>query len=410
MTQTSESNAVFNLAPRIRDIGVSEILVIGARAKELKAQGRPVIELGAGEPDFDTPDNIKSAAIAAIRAGQSKYTALTGTPELKKAIQTKFARDNDLHFEAGQIIASTGAKQVLFNAFMATLQAGDEVIIPTPYWTSYADIIAICGGKPVLVPCSADNGFRLQAQDLEAAITDKTKWLLFNSPSNPTGAAYDRQAYRPILDVLLRHSHVWLLCDDIYEHIIYDDFEFVTPAQIEPKLRSRTLTVNGVSKAYAMTGWRIGYAAGPEALIKAMSVIQSQSTSCPSSISQAAAVEALIGSQDILLERRDSFQSRRNLVVKALNDIDGIDCPVPEGAFYTFASCAGVINRKTPSGEVITSDRDFCRLLLEEANLSVVPGSAFGLSPFFRISYATSKSELIEALDRISTFVAQLTE
>jgi aspartate aminotransferase len=408
MTQNSESDSVFQVAPRIREIGVSEILVIGARAKELKAQGRPIIELGAGEPDFDTPDNIKNAAIAAINRGESKYTALTGTPQLKKAIQTKFARDNDLQFDVNQIIASTGAKQVLFNAFMATLQAGDEVIIPTPYWTSYADIIAICGGKPVLVPCSAENGFRLQAQDLEAAITDKTKWLLFNSPSNPTGAAYDRQAYRPILDVLLRHSQIWLLSDDIYEHIVYDDFEFVTPAQIEPKLRSRTLTVNGVSKAYAMTGWRIGYAAGPVELIKAMSVIQSQSTSCPSSISQAAAVEALTGSQEILIDRKDSFQSRRNLVVGALNAIDGINCPLPEGAFYTFASCEGVINRKTPSGETIVSDRDFCRLLLEEADVSVVPGSAFGLSPFFRISYATSKAELEEALKRIASFVAQL--
>jgi aspartate aminotransferase len=408
MTQNSENDSVFQVAPRIGDIGVSEILVIGARAKELKAQGRPIIELGAGEPDFDTPDNIKNAAIEAIKRGESKYTALTGTPQLKQAIQTKFARDNDLQFDVNQIIASTGAKQVLFNAFMATLQAGDEVIIPTPYWTSYADIISICGGKPVLVACSAENGFRLQAEDLEAAITDKTKWLLFNSPSNPTGAAYDRQAYRPILDVLLRHSQVWLLSDDIYEHIVYDDFEFVTPAQIETKLRSRTLTVNGVSKAYAMTGWRIGYAAGPAELIKAMSVIQSQSTSCPCSISQAAAVEALTGPQDILIERKDSFQSRRNMVVDALNAIDGIDCPVPEGAFYTFASCEGVINRKTPSGEVISSDRDFCRLLLEEADISVVPGSAFGASPFFRISYATSKPELVEALKRIATFVSQL--
>ena len=408
MTQNSESGSVFQIAPRISDIGVSEILVIGARAKVLKAQGRPIIELGAGEPDFDTPDNIKNAAIAAIKRGESKYTALTGTPELKKAIQAKFLRDNDLKFETSQIIASTGAKQVLFNAFMATLQAGDEVIIPTPYWTSYADIISTCGGKPVLVSCSADNGFRLQAQDLEAAITSKTKWLLFNSPSNPTGAAYDRQAYRPILDVLLRHSQVWLLSDDIYEHIIYDDFEFVTAAQIEPQLRSRTLTVNGVSKAYAMTGWRIGYAAGPAELIQAMSVIQSQATSCPSSISQAAAVEALTGSQEILIERKNSFQSRRNLVVDALNAIDGIDCPLPEGAFYTFASCEGVINRKTPSGETISSDRDFCRLLLEEADISVVPGSAFGLSPFFRISYATSKAELEEALKRIASFVAKL--
>jgi aspartate aminotransferase len=408
MTKNSGNGSSFQVAHRILDIGVSEILVIGARARELKALGRPIIELGAGEPDFDTPDNIKNAAIEAIKRGESKYTALTGTPELKKAIQTKFARDNDLHFDANQIIASTGAKQILFNAFMATLQAGDEVIIPTPYWTSYADIISVCGGIPVLVPCSAENGFRLQADDLEQAITENTKWLLLNSPSNPTGAAYGRAAYQPILDVLLDHAHVWLLTDDIYEHIVYDDFEFVTPAQIEPKLRPRTLTVNGVSKAYAMTGWRIGYAAGPVELIKAMSVIQSQSTSCPSSISQAAAVEALTGAQDILIERRDSFQSRRNLVVEALNAIDGIDCPVPEGAFYTFASCEGVIGRKTRSGEVISSDRDFCRLLLEEASISVVPGSAFGVSPFSRISYATSKTELVEALNRISTFVSQL--
>jgi aspartate aminotransferase len=409
MTQSSKAESNFQVAHRIHDIGVSEILLIGARAKELKAQGRPIIELGAGEPDFDTPDNIKDAAIEAIKRGDSKYTALTGTPDLKKAIQTKFARDNDLHFDTNQIIASTGAKQILFNAFMATLQAGDEVIIPTPYWTSYADIISVCGGTPVLVPCSAENGFRLKADDLEQAITRNTKWLLLNSPSNPTGAAYSLAAYQPILDVLLRHSHIWLLTDDIYEHIVYDDFDFVTPAQIEPRLRTRTLTVNGVSKAYAMTGWRIGYAAGPVELINAMSVIQSQSTSCPSSISQAAAVEALTGPQDILIDRKDSFQSRRNLVVEALNAIDGIDCPLPEGAFYTFASCERVINRKTPSGEIISSDRDFCRLLLEEANISVVPGSAFGLSPFFRVSYATSKAELEEALKRIAAFVAQLT-
>jgi aspartate aminotransferase len=409
MTQSSKAESNFQVAHRIHDIGVSEILLIGARAKELKAQGRPIIELGAGEPDFDTPDNIKDAAIEAIKRGDSKYTALTGTPDLKKAIQTKFARDNDLHFDTNQIIASTGAKQILFNAFMATLQAGDEVIIPTPYWTSYADIISVCGGTPVLVPCSAENGFRLKADDLEQAITRNTKWLLLNSPSNPTGAAYSLAAYQPILDVLLRHSHIWLLTDDIYEHIVYDDFDFVTPAQIEPRLRTRTLTVNGVSKAYAMTGWRIGYAAGPVELINAMSVIQSQSTSCPSSISQAAAVEALTGPQEILIDRKDSFQSRRNLVVEALNAIDGIDCPLPEGAFYTFASCERVINRKTPSGEIISSDRDFCRLLLEEANISVVPGSAFGLSPFFRVSYATSKVELEEALKRIAAFVAQLT-
>lgn len=400
----------FEAAERINGISVSEILLIGARAGELKAQGKPVIELGAGEPDFDTPDNIKSAAIEAINRGESKYTALNGTPALKKAIQEKFARENDLHFETNQIIASTGAKQVLFNAFMATLNKGDEVVIPTPYWTSYADIIAVCGGKPVLVPCSAENGFRLQAEDLENAITSRTKWLLMNSPSNPTGAAYSHDDYRPLLDVLLRHEQVWLLADDIYEHIVYDDFQFATPARIEPELASRILTVNGVSKAYAMTGWRIGFASGPAELIKAMSVIQSQSTSCPSSVSQAAAVEALNGTQDYLQERRESFQSRRDLVVSTLNEIDGIECPTPKGAFYTFASCEGILNRKTPKGEVIATDTDFCRLLLEEKYISIVPGSAFGLSPFFRISYATSKDELTEALGRISDFVAKLTD
>jgi len=400
----------FKPAKRINGIGVSFILQIGARARALKAEGHPVIELGAGEPDFDTPDNIKSAAIEAIKQGETKYTALDGIPALKVAIQQKFERENDLHFDANQIIVSTGAKQVLFNAFMASLNEGDEVIIPTPYWTSYADIIAVCGGKPVLVPCQLENGFRLQAEDLEAAITAKTKWLLFNSPSNPCGAAYSREHYRPILDVLLRHEQVWLLADDIYEHIVYDDFEFVTPAQLEPALGNRILTVNGVSKAYAMTGWRIGFAAGHQELIKAMSVIQSQATSCPSSVSQAAAVEALNGPQLILRSRRDSFQMRRDLVVERLNAIDGIECPTPEGAFYTFASCAGVLGRKTADGEVIESDTDFCRHLLEKKYISVVPGSAFGLSPFFRISYATSKDELLEALGRISDFVTTLSD
>ncbi len=398
----------FKPAQRINGIGVSTILQIGARARALKAEGHPVIELGAGEPDFDTPDNIKSAAVEAIKQGETKYTALDGIPALKSAIQQKFARENNLQFETNQIIVSTGAKQVLFNAFMASLNSGDEVIIPTPYWTSYADIIAVCGGKPVLVPCQLENGFRLQAEDLEAAITPRTKWLLFNSPSNPCGAAYSREHSRPILDVLLRHDQVWLLADDIYEHIVYDDFEFVSPAQIEPALSDRILTVNGVSKAYAMTGWRIGFAAGPAALIKAMSVIQSQATSCPCSVSQAAAVEALNGPQLILQSRRDSFQMRRDLVVERLNAIDGIDCPTPEGAFYTFASCTGILGRKTADGEVIKTDADFCRHLLEKKYISVVPGSAFGLSPFFRISYATSKDELIEALNRISGFVDEL--
>ncbi|MEM7564311.1 MAG: pyridoxal phosphate-dependent aminotransferase [Pseudomonadota bacterium] len=395
-------------APRLDGIGVSTILKIVARARELSSQGRPVIVLGAGEPDFPTPDNVKSAAIRAIEGNLTQYTALDGTAELKAAIQQKFTRDNHLDFKTSEITVGSGAKQILYNAFMATVSEGDEVIIPTPYWTSYSDIVSICGATPVLVPCGAESGFKLQAADLEAAITDKTRWLLINSPSNPTGAVYSESDYRPILEVLMRHPKVWLMTDDIYEHIVYDEVDFVTPAQIEPGLRSRILTVNGVSKAYAMTGWRIGYAGGPESLIKAMAVVQSQSTSCPSSISQAAAVEALIADQSFLEERRFSFQQRRDLVVNALNQIDGIDCPLPDGAFYTYASCAGVLGRTTPQGETLSSDTEFCSALLEQADVTVIPGSAFGLSPFFRISYATSKQELEEALRRIAAFVNQL--
>ena len=402
------NDSIFHKASRIDHIGVSQILVIGQRARELKAKGKPVIVLGAGEPDFDTPDHVKAAAIAAIEAGDTKYTALDGTPELKAAISAKFLRDNELNYDSNQITVATGAKQILFNAFMATLEEGDEVIIPTPYWTSYEDIVAICGGKAVLVPCSAENGFRLTAKDLEAAITNRTRWLLLNSPCNPSGAAYSADDYRPLAEVLMRHPNVWLLADDMYEHIVYDDFKFSTPAQVEPELISRTLTVNGVSKAYAMTGWRIGYAGGPAPLIKAMSVIQSQATSCPCSVSQAAAVEALNGPQDFLVERKQSFQSRRDLVVNALNEIDGLACLSPEGAFYTFSGCAGVLGKKTPSGETIETDTDFCRHLLETAYVAMVPGSVFGVSPFFRISYATSEAELREALDRIAQFVSDL--
>ena len=408
MLDNNDSAAAFRVASRIDGIGVSQILKIGARARELKAEGRPVIVLGAGEPDFDTPDNVKSAAVAAILSGDTKYTPLDGTPALKKAIQQKFARENQLDYQLSEITVSSGAKQILFNAFMATLEPGDEVIIPTPYWSSYADIVSVCGGKAVLLPCSAEQGFRLQAADLEKAIGKRTRWLLLNSPSNPTGSGYSAEDYRPLLDVLLAHPQVWLLADDIYEHIVYDDFKFVTPAALEPRLKPRTLTMNGVSKAYAMTGWRIGFAGGPAELIKAMAVIQSQSTSCPSSVSQAAAVEALSGTQDFIEPRRLSFQTRRNLVVNALNAIDGIDCPVPSGAFYTFASCAGILGRQTAAGDVITTDADFCRLLLEQADVAVVPGSAFGLSPFFRISYATSQPELEQALQRIAAFVAAL--
>jgi len=399
---TDPGEAPFRPASRIAKVGVSKILAIGARAAAMRRDGRPVIVLGAGEPDFDTPDNIKMAAKAAIDRGETKYTALDGSPALKAAIAEKFRRENGLDYSTDEITVGTGAKQVLYNAFMATLDPGDEVIIPTPCWTSYSDIVEICGGVPVLAPCDGEAGFLLKAEQLERAITPKTRWLLLNSPSNPSGAAYSAADYQPLIEVLLRHPHVWLMVDDMYEHIVYDGFEFVTPVALEPKLKSRSLTVNGVSKAYAMTGWRIGYAGGPKALIKAMAVIQSQATSCPSSVSQAAAIEALTGPQDFLKERRQSFQRRRDLVVEALNAIDGIACPVPRGAFYTFASCAGLIGRKTPGGKTIASDSDFTDYLLEQHDVAVVPGSAFGLSPYFRISYATSEAELTEALRRIA--------
>jgi aspartate aminotransferase len=405
---TKVEEAGFSPASRISTIGVSEILKIGARAQAMKRDGKPVIILGAGEPDFDTPDHVKRAATAAMLRGETKYTALDGTPELKTAIRKKFARENDLSYEQDEITVATGAKQVLFNAMMATLDPGDEVIIPTPYWTSYSDIVEIAEGKPVLIACDVEAGFRLRAEQLEAAITPKTRWVMLNSPSNPSGAAYSAEDYRPLLDVLLKYPHVWLLVDDMYEHIVYDGFRFVTPAALEPRLKNRTLTVNGVSKAYAMTGWRIGYAGGPRALIKAMAVVQSQSTSCPSSISQAAAVEALNGPQDFLKERTESFKRRRDLVVAALNAIDGLECRVPEGAFYTFSGCSGVLGKTTPSGRRIETDTDFCAYLLEDAHVAVVPGSAFGLSPFYRISYATSEAELREALERIAKACAAL--
>lgn len=400
--------AAFQPASRISSIGVSEIVKLGAKAQALKREGRPVITLGAGEPDFDTPDHIKEAAWKALQAGQTKYTALDGTPELKAAIRDKFSRENGVDYALDEITVATGAKQILFNALMATLNPGDEVVIPTPYWTSYSDIVQIAEGKPVLIACDAKAGFRLQAEELETAITPKTRWLILNSPSNPSGAAYREEDYRPLLDVLLRHPHVWLLVDDMYEHIVYDDFRFVTPAAIEPRLKNRILTVNGVSKAYAMTGWRIGYAGGPRDLIKAMAVVQSQATSCPSSVSQAASVAALNGPQDFLAERKASFQRRRDLVVAGLNAIEGLDCRVPEGAFYTFSGCAGVLGKTTPGGKLIATDADFCAYLLEDANVAVVPGSAFGLSPFFRISYASAESELIEALKRIAEACSRL--
>ncbi|MDW5315630.1 pyridoxal phosphate-dependent aminotransferase [Rhizobium sp. PL01] len=405
---TKVEEAGFAPASRISTIGVSQILKIGARAQAMKRDGKPVIILGAGEPDFDTPDHIKQAACDAIQSGKTKYTALDGTPELKQAIRDKFSRENGVSYALDEITVATGAKQILFNAMMATLNPGDEVIIPTPYWTSYSDIVEIAEGRPVLIACDAEAGFRLKAHQLEAAITPKTRWVMLNSPSNPSGAAYSAEDYRPLLDVLLKHPHVWLLVDDMYEHIVYDGFKFVTPAALEPALKNRTLTVNGVSKAYAMTGWRIGYAGGPRELIKAMAVVQSQATSCPSSVSQAASVAALNGPQDFLKDRTASFQHRRDLVVAALNAIDGLDCRTTEGAFYTFSGCAGMLGKTTPGGKLIETDADFCAYLLDDAHVAVVPGSAFGLSPFFRISYATSEAELREALAQIANACAAL--
>ncbi len=398
----------FKTAERISRIDVSPIAQISARARAMKQEGKPVIVLGAGEPDFDTPDHIKHAAWEAMQRGETKYTATEGTLELRKAIRDKFQRENQLDYALDEIIVSTGAKQILFNALTATVDPGDEVIIPTPYWVTYSDIVVMCGGKPVLVPCAAENGFRMTSQQLEAAITPKTRWLMLNAPSNPSGASYSAEQYRPLLDVLLRHPHVMLIADDMYEHIVYDGFQFVTPAQVEPRLKERTLTVNGVSKAYAMTGWRIGYAGGTKALIKAMSVVQSQSTSGACSVSQAAAVAALNGPQDFLKDRAASFQRRRDLVVSGLNEIAGIDCRVPDGAFYTFSSCAGLLGKKTPDGKVIETDTDLCAYFLDHANVAVVPGAAFGLSPFFRISYATSEPELVEALQRLAKACADL--
>jgi len=398
----------FRSAPRLRSIGVSEILRIGAIATRLKREGRPVIVLGAGEPDFDTPENAKAAAEQAIRAGQTKYTVLDGTAELKAAIAVKFSRENGLSYTAEEITAGAGAKQVIHNAFMATLNAGDEVILAAPYWTSYADMVLIADGRPVNVVCREDNGFRLDAPDLEAAITPRTRWLLLNSPSNPTGAAYSEAQLRPIVEVLKRHPHVWLMTDDIYEHLTYDGLPFVTAVQLEPGLKHRTLTVNGVSKAYCMTGWRIGYAGGPADLIKAMATIQSQSTSNPSSISQWASVEALNGPQDFIPANNKAFKERRDLVVGMLNQAKGIDCPRPQGAFYVYPSCAGTIGKTSPSGKVIGNDENFVTELLETEGVAVVQGSAFGLGPAFRISYAAKNSDLEEACKRIQRFCGNL--
>jgi aspartate aminotransferase len=389
------------IAERLSRIKPSPTLVVTQKARELKAAGRDIIGLGAGEPDFDTPDNIKEAAIAAIKRGETKYTAVDGTPELKAAIVEKFRRDSGLDYKPEQITVGTGGKQVLYNAFVATLDPGDEVIIPAPYWVSYPDMALLAEGTPVVVPCSENNRFKLQAEDLEAAITPKTKWVILNSPSNPSGAAYSREEMQAITDVIKAHEQVRVMTDDIYEHLVYDGFQFVTAAEVEPALVERTLTVNGVSKAYCMTGWRIGFAGGPADLVKAMAKVQSQSTSNPSSVSQAAAVEALNGPQDFIEAHNVAFKARRNLVVDAINICPGLTCQKPEGAFYVYPSCAGAIGKTTPDGKVIETDGDFVTYLLESEGVAAVQGEAFGLSPYFRISYATSTEALEEACQRI---------
>jgi aspartate aminotransferase len=386
----------------------SATIAVTDKARALKAAGRNVIGLGAGEPDFDTPENVKQAAIKAIKDGKTKYTDVGGIPELKEAVISKFKRENELSYKPNQIIIGTGGKQVLYNALMATINPGDEVIIPAPYWVSYPEMVALAGGESVPVVCTAEHGFKLRAADLEKAITPKTKWIILNSPSNPTGAAYARSELKAITDVLARHPNVWVMTDDMYEHLVYDDFAFATPAQIEPKLYDRTLTVNGVSKAYCMTGWRIGYAGGPAELIKAMATIQSQSTSNPSSIAQWASVEALNGPQDFIPANNKVFKERRDLVVSMLNQANGIDCPRPEGAFYVYPSCAGTIGKTTPSGRKLANDEDFVTELLESEGVAVVQGSAFGLGPAFRISYATKTSDLEDACKRIQRFCGNL--
>ncbi len=396
------------LAQRMSRIKPSPTIAVTTKAAEMKAAGRDVVGLSAGEPDFDTPANIQEAAIAAMRRGETRYTAVDGTPALKKAIIAKFQRENGLSYKPNQIIVGTGGKQVLYNALMATINPGDEVIIPAPYWVSYPDMVELAEGTPVIVQCSQNNGFKLRAEDLEAAITPKTKWIIFNSPSNPTGAAYSRSELKALTDVLVRHPHVWALVDDMYEHVLYDGFEFTTVAQIEPRLYERTLTLNGVSKAYCMTGWRIGYAAGPVELIKGIAAVQSQSTSNPCSISQAASVAALNGPQDFIPKHNEIFKQRRDLVVDMLNKAKGIHCLKPEGAFYVYPSCAGTIGRKTPQGKVLKTDEDFVTYLLESEGVAVVQGTAFGLAPYFRISYATATETLKDACTRIQRACAAL--
>ena len=386
----------------------SATIAVTQKARDLKAKGRDVISLSVGEPDFDTPDNIKEAAIAAIRRGETKYTPVPGIVPLREAIARKFKRENGLDYKPTQTIVGTGGKQILFNAFLATCNPGDEVVIPAPYWVSYPDMVLIAGGQPVFVPTTLEDNFKLQPQDLERAITPRTKWVLLNSPSNPSGAAYTRDEMKALTDVVLRHPDVWVLTDDIYEHLVYGGFEFCTPAEVEPGLMDRTLTMNGVSKSYAMTGWRIGYAAGPDRLIKAMDMLQGQQTSGACSIAQWASVAALDGPQDFIPKSRAVFEGRRDLVVSMLNQARGLTCPVPEGAFYVYPSCAELIGRTAPSGVVIETDEDFVTELLEAEGVAAVHGSAFGTGPNFRISYATSNELLEKACVKIQSFAASL--
>src|SRR5580692_6135410 len=389
------------LADRLARVKASPTMAITALATELKAAGRDIISLSVGEPDFDTPENIKEAGIAAIKRGDTKYTVFDGRMELKEAIAAKFKRENWLDYEPTQVSVSSGGKQVLYNAMVATLSPGDEVVIPAPYWVSYPEMVLLADGNPVPVTCPQNNGFKLRPEDLQAAITPRTKWLILNSPSNPSGAAYTEADLRAVADVLLKHPQVWVMTDDMYEHLVYDEFEYKTIAQVEPRLYERTLTVNGVSKAYCMTGWRIGYGAGPKPLIKAMGAIQSNSTANPCSISQAAAIEALNGPQDFIAPNNAKFKERRDLVVAALNKIPGLHCPRPEGAFYVYPSCAGLLGKKTPQGDTIENDEAFVRYLLEADGVAVVHGEAFGLAPHFRISYATGTETLQDAMRRI---------
>ena len=389
------------IAARLNRIKPSPSSMAGQRARELRAAGRDIVGLTSGEPDFDTPPNVCEAVVRAMASSKTKYTDVGGTPELRAAVVAKFRRDNGLDYSPNEVIVGTGGKQVIFNALMCTLEAGDEVIVPAPYWVSYPDITRLADGNPVVVTCAPENAFKLQPEQLERAITPRTRWLVLNAPNNPSGATYSRGELRALADVLLRHPHVWVMTDDIYEHILYDDRRFATIAQVEPALKERTLTINGVSKAYAMTGWRIGYGGAPAVLVKAMVKLQSQSTSNPSSISQEAALEALNGPQDFILERTRIFQQRRDRVVAWLNAIPGVSCHLPEGAFYVYPSCAGVIGKKTPDGQLLASDNDFVLYLLESQNLALLQGEAYGLSPFFRISFATSMEKLEEGCRRL---------